>query len=51
MARIDVSVSSEMTPEHAWELASDLNRCDEWLTIFGGWRSEVPSTIEKGMRA
>ena len=21
---------------------------DEWLTIFGGWRSDVPSTIEAG---
>jgi hypothetical protein len=31
-------------------LASDLRRFDEWMTIFGGWRGEVPSTIEKGTR-
>ena len=34
----------------AWKLASDLRRFDEWMTIFGGWRGEVPSTIEQGTR-
>jgi len=50
MATVDVSVSSDMTPEQAWALASDLSRLDEWLTIFGGWRSDVPSTIKEGTR-
>ena len=50
MAKVDVSVSSEMTPDEAWSLASDLNRFDEWLTIFGGWRSKVPAEIKKGTR-
>jgi Polyketide cyclase / dehydrase and lipid transport len=48
MARVDVAVSSDLPPERAWALASDLGRFDEWLTIFGGWRSEVPSVIETG---
>ncbi|WP_082959598.1 MULTISPECIES: SRPBCC family protein [unclassified Mycobacterium] len=48
MARVDVSVSSEVTPEAAWKLASDLGRFDEWMTIFAGWRGPVPSTIEEG---
>jgi len=48
MATVDVSVSSDLTPDKAWELASNLRRFDEWLTIFGGWRSEVPSEIEVG---
>lgn len=48
MARVDVSVSSDVDPETAWKLASDLRRFDEWMTIFGGWRGPVPSTIEKG---
>lgn len=48
MARIDVAVPTELAPQQAWKLASDLHRFDEWLTIFGGWRSEVPSTIEEG---
>jgi hypothetical protein len=48
MANIDVAVSTELAPQQAWKLASDLHRFDEWLTIFGGWRSEVPDTIEVG---
>jgi hypothetical protein len=48
MATVDVSVSSDLTPARAWALASDLRRFDEWLTIFAGWRSEVPSQIEAG---
>jgi len=42
MARVDVSTSSDPEPEAAWKLASDLRRFDEWMTIFGGWRGEVP---------
>ena len=48
MAKVDVSVSSDLTPEQAWKLASDLRRFDEWLTIFGGWRSPPPPVIEVG---
>jgi Polyketide cyclase / dehydrase and lipid transport len=48
MAKVDVAVSSELSPEEAWALASDLRRFEEWLTIFGGWRSEVPAQIEVG---
>jgi hypothetical protein len=48
MAKVDVAVSSDLTPERAWALASDLPRFDEWLTIFAGWRSEVPPQIEVG---
>jgi hypothetical protein len=48
MATTDVAVSTDLAPQRAWELASDLRRFDEWLTIFGGWRSDVPSAIEVG---
>jgi Polyketide cyclase / dehydrase and lipid transport len=48
MATIDVAVSTDLTPQRAWAVASDLHRFDEWLTIFGGWRSEVPDSIETG---
>ncbi|MDT5094188.1 MAG: hypothetical protein QOH60_3551 [Mycobacterium sp.] len=50
MATVDVSVKSALRPDDAWALASDLDRFDEWLTIFGGWRSPVPKQIEKGTR-
>jgi hypothetical protein len=48
MASVDVSVSSPLSPDHAWALASDLDRFDEWLTIFGGWKSPVPDVIAEG---
>ena len=50
MARVDVSMSSDVEPGTAWKLASDLRRFDEWMTIFGGWRGTVPSTVEEGTR-
>jgi hypothetical protein len=50
VARVDVSTLSDLEPAAAWKLASDLNRFDEWMTIFGGWRSAVPSTVHKGTR-
>jgi uncharacterized protein YndB with AHSA1/START domain len=50
MATVDVSVKSDLPPDDAWALASDLDRFDEWLTIFGGWRSDVPDQIEEGTR-
>ena len=36
MAKVDVAVSSALSPDKAWALASDLRRFDEWLTIFAG---------------
>jgi Polyketide cyclase / dehydrase and lipid transport len=48
MAKVDVAVSSDLSPEKAWALASNLRRFDEWLTIFNGWRSEVPAQLEVG---
>jgi hypothetical protein len=50
LARVDVSMSSDVEPGTAWKLASDLRRFDEWMTIFGGWRGTVPSTVEEGTR-
>ena len=49
MATVDVAVSSDLSPDRAWALASDLRRFEEWLTIFGGWRSEVPDHVEVGI--
>jgi hypothetical protein len=49
MAKVDVAVSSDLSPDKAWALASDLHRFEDWLTIFGGWRSEVPDHVEVGI--
>ncbi|MEE6138361.1 SRPBCC family protein [Mycobacterium sp. 050128] len=50
MAQVDVSTTSDLDPGAAWKLASDLGRFDEWMTIFGGWRGELPSAIEQGTK-
>jgi hypothetical protein len=50
VAQVDVSTTSRLSPESAWKLASDLSRFGDWMTIFGGWRGKVPSTIEQGTR-
>lgn len=48
MAKLSVSVDVPLTPELAWESASDLSRYKEWLTIHRVWRSKLPETLEKG---
>ena len=48
MATVDVTVPSDVSPQQAWKLASDLSRFGEWMTIFAGWRGTVPETISKG---
>ena len=48
MAKLSVSVDVPLTPERAWDCASDLSRYKEWLTIHRVWRSTLPETIEKG---
>jgi Polyketide cyclase / dehydrase and lipid transport len=50
MATVDVSESSHLNPAQTWALASDLRRFDEWLTIFGGWRSPVPDAVSAGTK-
>ncbi|AZG44591.1 type II toxin-antitoxin system Rv0910 family toxin [Gordonia insulae] len=48
MAGVEVGVHSDMSPESAWVLASDLSRFSEWMTIFGGWKGGVPDEISEG---
>src|SRR6202165_1024335 len=48
MAKLSVSVDVPLSPEEAWECASDLSRYREWLTIHRVWRSKLPETLEKG---
>ncbi|MEO9328631.1 type II toxin-antitoxin system Rv0910 family toxin [Gordonia aurantiaca] len=48
MATVSVGIDSDLEPARAWALASDLERFDEWMTIFGGWKSPVPDTIGEG---
>jgi carbon monoxide dehydrogenase subunit G len=50
MAKLSVSVDVPLSPEKAWEAASDLSRYEEWLTIHRVWRSKLPETLEKGTK-
>ncbi|MEO6794276.1 MAG: SRPBCC family protein [Mycobacterium sp.] len=50
MVALEVSSSSDVAPADAWKCASDLQHIGDWMTIFGGWRSSVPSRIERGTR-
>jgi hypothetical protein len=50
MAGVNVSVTSDLEPAAAWNMASDLSRFDEWMTIFAGWKSPLPETVEEGTK-
>jgi hypothetical protein len=50
MAKLSVSVDVPLSPDRAWEAASDLSRYKEWLSIHRVWRSTLPDTLEKGTK-
>ena len=48
MAKVSVSVDVPLSPQEAWQHASDLSRYKEWLTIHRVWRSKLPENLDKG---
>jgi uncharacterized protein YndB with AHSA1/START domain len=48
MAKLSVSVDVPLSPEQAWDAASDLSRFSEWLSIHKMWRSALPETVGEG---
>lgn len=48
MAKVSVSVDVPLSPDKAWQHASDLSRYKEWLTIHRVWRSKLPENLDKG---
>ncbi len=48
MAKLSGSIDVPLSPDQAWQAASDLSRFKEWLTIHRVWRSKLPDTLEKG---
>ncbi len=48
MAKVSVSVDVPLSPQEAWQHASDLSRYKEWLTIHRVWRSKLPDNLGKG---
>ncbi|MGH3638454.1 MAG: type II toxin-antitoxin system Rv0910 family toxin, partial [Mycobacterium sp.] len=50
MAKLSVSVDVPLSPDNAWDAASDLSRYKDWLSIHRVWRSTLPDTLEKGTK-
>src|SRR5438270_4611832 len=48
MAKLSGSIDVPLSPDKAWEDASNLSRFKEWLTIHRVWRSKLPEQLEKG---
>ena len=48
MAKLSGAIDVPLSPDEAWQHASDLTRYKDWLTIHKVWRSKLPEVIEKG---
>ncbi|MDH6676397.1 hypothetical protein M2284_000585 [Rhodococcus sp. LBL1] len=48
MAKLKVSMDVPMSPEDAWNKASDLTGFDQWLSIHEAWRGELPAALSAG---
>lgn len=49
MTSVKVTEKFTLSPQVAWDRASDLSRFDEWLTLHDGWRGELPGTLDEGL--
>lgn len=48
MAKLELSRSLSMTPEHAWAHASNFSTLGDWLAMHEGWRCELPGELDVG---
>lgn len=48
MAKLSGSIDVPLSPEEAWQHASDLARYKDWLSIHRVWRSKLPDDLQKG---
>lgn len=48
MAKLSGSIDVPLSPQEAWQHASDLSRYKDWLTIHRVWRSTIPDDLQKG---
>jgi hypothetical protein len=48
MPKVSVSAEAAADPDRVWQLAVDLPRYAEWLTMHDAFTSDVPATLEEG---
>lgn len=48
MPKVTVSTEAAAGPERVWELAVDLPRYAEWLTMHDAFTGDVPATLDEG---
>jgi hypothetical protein len=48
VAKLELSRELTLTPEDAWEHASNLSELGDWLVMHQGWRGELPAELTSG---
>ena len=48
VAKLELSRDLSLSPDEAWEHASNLSELGDWLQMHEGWRGEVPSELTVG---
>ena len=48
MPKVSVSAETVAAPEQVWQLATDLPRYAEWLTMHDAFTGDVPSSLAEG---
>lgn len=48
MAKLELSRDLALSPDEAWDHASNLSELGDWLTMHDGWRSELPDELTVG---
>src|SRR5690349_18310878 len=49
MPKVSVSAEASAAPQRVWELAVDLPRYAEWLTMHEGFTGDIPATLGEGI--
>ena len=48
MASVRTSIDIAASPERVWELVTDLNRLDEWVSIHRNFPTPPPADVKEG---
>src|SRR5688572_23993202 len=49
MPKVSASIQSAVAPDQVWQLAVDLPRQAEWLTMHDAFTGDVPGTLGEGV--